>query len=164
MENKNNNIFLGEIEKSGCYVNNAKYGYFLTCGKKNYKIPTTTSIPTPTINEANVQVNYSDGLGRVIQQVAHQQSNSGNDIITHLEYDINGRSEKEFLPYSNQNASLNYNSSANSDVLSFYNTPPSNFLLKTICPSLFLNSSVVLSLPLIQFSSFMINLYNWFGE
>ena len=90
---------------------------------KNYKIPTTTSIPTPTINEANVQVNYSDGLGRVIQQVAHQQSNSGNDIITHLEYDINGRSEKEFLPYSNQNASLNYNSSANSDVLSFYNTP-----------------------------------------
>jgi topoisomerase IA-like protein len=39
MENKNNNIFLGKIEKSGCYVNNGKYGYFLTCGKKNYKIP-----------------------------------------------------------------------------------------------------------------------------
>ncbi len=38
MEN-NNNIFLGKIEKSGCYVNNEKYGYFLTCGKKNYKIP-----------------------------------------------------------------------------------------------------------------------------
>ncbi len=27
MENKNNNIFLGKIEKSGCYVNNGKYGY-----------------------------------------------------------------------------------------------------------------------------------------
>ena len=39
MENKNNNIFLGKIEKSGCYVNNGKYGYFLTCQKKNYKIP-----------------------------------------------------------------------------------------------------------------------------
>ena len=39
MENKNNNIFLGKIEKSGCFVNNGKYGYFLTCGKKNYKIP-----------------------------------------------------------------------------------------------------------------------------
>ena len=38
MENKNN-IFLGKIEKSDCYVNNGKYGYFLTCGKKNYKIP-----------------------------------------------------------------------------------------------------------------------------
>ena len=39
MENNNNNIFLGKIEKSGCYVNNGKYGHFLTCGKKNYKIP-----------------------------------------------------------------------------------------------------------------------------
>ena len=38
MENKNNNIFLGKIGKSGCYVNNGKHGYFLTCGK-NYKIP-----------------------------------------------------------------------------------------------------------------------------
>ena len=38
MENSNN-IFLGKIEKNGCYVNSGKYGYFLTCQKKNYKIP-----------------------------------------------------------------------------------------------------------------------------
>ena len=38
MEN-NDNIFLGKIEKAGCYVNNGKYGYFITCGKKNYKLP-----------------------------------------------------------------------------------------------------------------------------
>ena len=38
MENKNN-IFLGKIEKSGCYVNNGKYGYFLTYQKQNYKLP-----------------------------------------------------------------------------------------------------------------------------
>jgi topoisomerase IA-like protein len=38
MEN-NNNIFIGKIEKSGCYVNNGKYGYFITCQKKNYKLP-----------------------------------------------------------------------------------------------------------------------------
>ena len=36
---ENNNIFLGKIEKAGCYVNNGKYGYFLTCQKKNYKLP-----------------------------------------------------------------------------------------------------------------------------
>ena len=36
---ENNNIFLGKIEKSGCYVNNGKYGYFLTFQKKNYKLP-----------------------------------------------------------------------------------------------------------------------------
>jgi topoisomerase IA-like protein len=37
MENKN--IFLGKIQKNGCYVNNGQYGYFLTCNKVNYKIP-----------------------------------------------------------------------------------------------------------------------------
>ncbi len=39
MENKNNNIFLGIIEKAGCYINDGKYGYFFACGRKNYKIP-----------------------------------------------------------------------------------------------------------------------------
>ena len=90
---------------------------------KTYKVPTTTSIATPTATEAVVQVNYYDGLGRPIQQVAHAQSNSGKDIITHIEYDAFGRMEKEFLPYVNQSASLNYNASANSEVLGFYNTP-----------------------------------------
>jgi len=29
MENKNkNSIFLGKIEKDGCYINDGKYGYF----------------------------------------------------------------------------------------------------------------------------------------
>ncbi len=41
MENKNNNIFLGKLQKQGCYVNNGKYGYFITTAhdKKNYKLP-----------------------------------------------------------------------------------------------------------------------------
>ena len=38
MENYNN-VFLGKIERAGCYVNNGKYGYFLICNKKNYKLP-----------------------------------------------------------------------------------------------------------------------------
>src|SRR3989338_1916770 len=83
---------------------------------KTYKVPTTTSIATPTPTEAAVQVNYYDGLGQPIQQTAHAQSNMGKDIVTHIEYDALGRVEKEFLPYANQSASLNYNSSANSEV------------------------------------------------
>ena len=41
MENKNkNSIFLGKIEKAGaCYINDGKYGYFLTCNKHNYRLP-----------------------------------------------------------------------------------------------------------------------------
>ena len=40
MEN-NNSIFLGKLQKSGCYLNNGKYGYFITTAhdKKNYKLP-----------------------------------------------------------------------------------------------------------------------------
>ncbi len=34
MEN-NNNLFLGKIEKSTCYINNGKYGYFLTLADRN---------------------------------------------------------------------------------------------------------------------------------
>ena len=89
---------------------------------KTYKTPTTTAIATPTAGQAVTQVNYFDGLGRPIQQVAHAQSNSGKDIVTHITYDQFGRQTKEFLPYANQTASLNFNSGAGTDVLSFYNT------------------------------------------
>lgn len=89
---------------------------------KTYKQPTTTPVATPTQAQAVTQVNYFDGLGRPIQQVAHAQSNTGKDIITHIEYDAFGRQAKEFLPYANQTASLNYNASGGSDVLGFYNT------------------------------------------
>ncbi len=36
---ENNNVFLGKIEKAGCYINNGQYGYFITCIKKKYKLP-----------------------------------------------------------------------------------------------------------------------------
>ena len=89
---------------------------------KTYKVPTTTTLATPIPSQVVTQVSYFDGLGRAIQQVAHAQSNSGKDIVTHIEYDAFGRPSKEFLPYANQNASLNFNASANSDVLGFYAT------------------------------------------
>ncbi|TGD56530.1 DUF6443 domain-containing protein [Flavobacterium humi] len=69
-----------------------------------------------------VQVTYFDGLGRPIQQIAKGQSASGKDIVTHIEYDSLGRQPKEYLPYANTSSSLNYNSNAATDVLSFYNT------------------------------------------
>jgi hypothetical protein len=85
---------------------------------KTYKDSTRVSIPSPTTAQAVVQVNYYDGLGRPIQQVAHAQSNSGKDIITHIEYDAYGRIEKEFLPFvANGPTSLNIK---NNEVATFY--------------------------------------------
>jgi topoisomerase IA-like protein len=62
MENKNNNIFLGKIEKSGCYVNNGKYGYFLTCGKKNYKIPEWLEPEEVTLGMAQRLIAYKQKI------------------------------------------------------------------------------------------------------
>lgn len=91
----------------------------------SYKKPTSAGAFDAS-NPANavVQVSYFDGLGRPIQQVAHKQSNSGKDIITHIEYDAFGRQTKEFLPFPNSAPSLNYMSAStvNSELATFYSS------------------------------------------
>lgn len=85
-----------------------------------YKNPTTTSIPNPTIVQANQSITYYDGLGRPIQKNDSKQSSSGKNIITHFEYDIYGRQVKEYLPYAtSQSNGLDYEVNAGSDVLNF---------------------------------------------
>ena len=53
--------------------------------KITYKKPTSQGVVDIT-NPANaiIEVTYYDGLGRPIQNIAHKQSNSGKDIITHI--------------------------------------------------------------------------------
>ncbi|WP_281336235.1 DUF6443 domain-containing protein [Flavobacterium eburneipallidum] len=86
-----------------------------------YKVATATSITTPSAEQATQTITYFDGLGRPIQQIAHQQSGSGKDIVTPIEYDGFGRQDKEYLPYvPTAPASLNYKPSALTDVLTYY--------------------------------------------
>jgi hypothetical protein len=74
-----------------------------------YKKPTTEgNIDVTNPTDAVQQVSYFDGLGSPIQQIAHKQSNTGKDIITHIEYDQFGRRIKEYLPYVNSAPSLYY--------------------------------------------------------
>ncbi|MBX9807007.1 MAG: RHS repeat-associated core domain-containing protein, partial [Flavobacteriaceae bacterium] len=85
-----------------------------------YKTPTNTSISNPAITQANQNITYFDGLGRPTQQIAHQQSGSGKDIVTPIEYDTFGRQDKEYLPYvPTSTASLNYKTTALADVFNF---------------------------------------------
>lgn len=70
-----------------------------------------------------VSITYYDGLGRPIQQLAHQMSPSGKDIVTHIEYDASGRQAKEFLPYPSQSVPLEYDPNAATEVASFYASP-----------------------------------------
>jgi RHS repeat-associated protein len=67
-----------------------------------------------------INVTYFDGLGRPIQQIAHQQSGTGLDVVTPITYDGFGRQEKEYLPYvPTTTATLDYYSNALSEQPNF---------------------------------------------
>ena len=76
MEN-NNNIFLGKIEKAGCYVNNGKYGYFITCGKKNYKLPQFLLPEEVTLDMAKRIIAYKQKISE--QWLEKKNSNSKDE-------------------------------------------------------------------------------------
>ena len=82
MENKNNNIFLGKIEKSGCYVNNGKYGYFLTCGKKNYKIPEYLLPEEVTLDMAKRLIAYKQKISEEWLEKKTNESKNESDNET----------------------------------------------------------------------------------
>jgi topoisomerase IA-like protein len=82
MENKNNNIFLGKIEKSGCYVNNGKYGYFLTCGKKNYKIPEWLNPDEVTLDMAKRLIAYKQKISEEWLEKKNKESKNESDNET----------------------------------------------------------------------------------
>ena len=62
MENKN--IFLGKIEKNGCYLNDGKYGYFLTCDKQNYKLPEYLLPDEVTLDMAKRIIEYKKKMSK----------------------------------------------------------------------------------------------------
>ena len=82
MENKNNNIFLGKIEKSGCYVNNGKYGYFLTCGKKNYKIPEWLNPDEVNLDMAKRLIAYKQKISEQWLEKQNNESKNESDDET----------------------------------------------------------------------------------
>jgi hypothetical protein len=85
-----------------------------------YKVASANSIASPTPAQANVGITYFDGLGRPIQQIANQQSNSGKDIVTPIEYDIFGRQPKEYLPFVGSSRNMGYDSNALEGNLNYY--------------------------------------------
>ena len=81
MENKNN-IFLGKLEKSGCYVNNGKYGYFLTCNKKNYKIPEWLLPEELTLDMAKRLIAYKQKISEEWLEKKNNESKNESDNET----------------------------------------------------------------------------------
>ena len=80
---KNKNIFLGKIEKEGCYINDGKYGYFLTCNKKNYRIPDWLLPQEITLEMAQRYIEYkdkmSDGFYEYKKELLNKKNNDSDD-------------------------------------------------------------------------------------
>ncbi|MBC8643225.1 hypothetical protein H9W95_01135 [Flavobacterium lindanitolerans] len=77
-----------------------------------YKTETATSVADPSVSQAIQNFSYFDKLGRPIQHRAYMQSNTGKDIVTHIEYDASGRQSKGFLPYVSTSATKQYDANA----------------------------------------------------
>ena len=71
MEKKN--IFLGKIHTDKCYINNGPYGYFLTCDKKNYKIPEWLPHEKMDLETAKNFIAYKDKIAEVYSDKKTQQ-------------------------------------------------------------------------------------------
>lgn len=94
------------------------YNYVIT---KMYKQPISSIIETPTVDQAQTNITYFDGLGRPMQQISSRQSSSGTDIITHIGYDDFGRQVQEYLPFKSQGSALAYEENAKDNTVNFYN-------------------------------------------
>ena len=73
-------------------------------------------------NSSFKNTTFLDGLGRPIQEIAHKQSGTGNDLVTPIEYDGFGRQEKEYLPYDRETSLLTMDYDAVSNQAGFYDT------------------------------------------
>ncbi|MEO0508108.1 MAG: DUF6443 domain-containing protein, partial [Bacteroidota bacterium] len=75
-------------------------------------------------NDSLVQeITFLDGLGRPLQGTAIAQSPTRKDIVTFMEYDALGRTEKQWLPYAvTDNAIANFRTGAQTATEQFYNT------------------------------------------
>ncbi len=55
-------IFMGKINKKKCYLNNGKYGHYLTYHGKNYKVPGWFPVDKFDIDVAERLIEYNNKM------------------------------------------------------------------------------------------------------
>lgn len=89
----------------------------------SYKEPFEVSLSNPSVTQASQRIEYSDGLGRPVQQINIKGSPAQNDVVTPLSYDAFGRQSIQYLPYTtNSEGNGFYKSNALSEQLNYYTT------------------------------------------
>ena len=69
------------------------------------------------------EVTYFDGLGRPVQQNQIKRMPAEKDLVTHIEYTLNGNRIKDFLPVPIAGLSGGFASDALNTTLNYYNVP-----------------------------------------
>lgn len=75
--------------------------------------------PQDNVSQVDIQVKYSDGLGRPVQTVSVGKSPAGTDYVEALGYDAAGRPSAAWLPYA-ATGSGSYRSNATTAVATWY--------------------------------------------
>ncbi len=96
-ENSTTSKSVGDFAYTAPLLGSYNYVYSVAPQKEMTTIDTTTVIKNKDVIES---VNYFDGLGRPLQQVAIRAGGKGEDIITPITYDQYGRQLKDYLPYN----------------------------------------------------------------
>lgn len=69
----------------------------------------------------HTQFTYFDGMGRAVQTVAVKATPAGKDLVQPVEYDVFGKSPKQYLPYAAATIDGSFKGTYKADQLTFYN-------------------------------------------
>lgn len=122
----NVSIVFGQITPTA----NQNFIYVRTIAKEGVK--TASDLSALSADSVLATVQYFDGLGRPLQNVAVRTSPAKKDIITPVAYDTYGRQDKSFLPYEHNSQNGAYQSTAITAQASFYNTAGSASIPKIV--------------------------------
>ncbi|PKV52423.1 RHS repeat-associated protein [Aquimarina sp. MAR_2010_214] len=88
-----------------------------------YQEAMTTPAAIQYAKDVIENVTYYDKLGRPKQQRAIQASKNAKDIVTHIEYDKEGRQDKQYLPFEASNIIGSYKTvNITKDINTYYKT------------------------------------------
>lgn len=126
-------ILSGHIQLSNSWAQNDQYNYIM---QQDYKIEANQIITSPSKDQADLHIQYFDGLGRPIQSLAIAAAPSGQDIVQVNVYDNYGRETRQYLPFVTSGTLFNngnYVETAIQSLEDFYNDT-SNSIANTLRP------------------------------
>lgn len=91
--------------------------------KTTYKVPVTPEALSEVLtNDKQEGIQYFDGIGRPIQNVAVRGAASDADIVTAIAYNQNSQPTKAYLPFSDTESDYLFRVNALNQTYDFYNT------------------------------------------